>query len=267
MSMDNYILSRLRADATHAITLAEEQKVLQHQGLKGRFRELVINNILSPWLPPYCACGTGMIIQGSDNVYRDSSQDDIVIYDKSLTPPVLVSDQAPEGVFLYNSVLIRTEVKSTVTMQDARDFVASSLEISKMLVNVREGCLKSFTGAINSFLAFGTDLKNDNPDSELYRFIEALEDAGIDPLSGIISSIGIIGRGFWKIGLNLGQRVWHRLDSSLPADRLVWYVGVTSSTCFQLHTERVGSDPSQSLESGIGQYLSSPYSVAWKPAS
>jgi hypothetical protein len=89
--MDSYILNRLRADASHVLELAKQQGELQHQGIKGRFRELLINNLLAPWLPPYCECGTGMIIQGDGNVYRDSTQDDIIIYDRSITPPILVS--------------------------------------------------------------------------------------------------------------------------------------------------------------------------------
>lgn len=198
-----------------------------------------------------------MIIQGSNSVYRDSSQDDIIVYDKSLTPPVLVSSQAPEGVFLYNSVLMRTEVKSVVTAQAVKDFIASSCEVSKMTVTVREGYKKNYTGAINAFVTFGTDLRNNNPDSELMRFIGAMKETGVDPTSGIVSSICVVGRGFWKIGIDAGKRVWLRLDSL----HLVWYVGVASATCFHLHTERVGGDPAQSLESGIGLYLPSPYSA------
>src|SRR5437667_7939031 len=107
--MDSYILNRLRADAAHLLALASNESALQHQGVKGRFRELLIDNLLTPWLPPYSACGTGMII-AAENKVRQSTQDDIVIYDRSLAPPVLVSsNHAPEGVFLYNSVHARIE--------------------------------------------------------------------------------------------------------------------------------------------------------------
>ena len=88
--MDEYIINRLRADAKHVLELSGQQVVLQHQGIKGRFRELLINNLLAPWLPPYCGCGTGMIIQGKGNNHRIATQDDIIVYDKFITPPVLV---------------------------------------------------------------------------------------------------------------------------------------------------------------------------------
>jgi len=255
--MDEYIINRLRADAKHVLELSEQQVVLQHQGIKGRFRELLINNLLAPWLPPYCGCGTGMIIQGKGNKHRNSTQDDIIVYDKFITPPVLVSPQAPEGIYLYNSVLLRTEVKSKVNATSIKEFVASSKEMSQFKFQVQEGCRKEFVGAINTFVGFATDLTNDDPDSELRRFIKAMEDADVHPLSGTISVICIPGRGLWKLIMGNGNRkVWGKLTSSNSCDHLVGYVGVTSSTCFQLHTQRIGNNPVESLESGIGEFLS-----------
>jgi hypothetical protein len=62
--------------------------------------------MLMPWLPPYVLCGTGMVI-AAENKVRQFTQDDVIVYDRSLVPPVLAAaDHASEGVFLYNSVLI-----------------------------------------------------------------------------------------------------------------------------------------------------------------
>jgi hypothetical protein len=119
------------------LQLSFNEEKVQHSGLRGRFRELLIDNILSPWLPPYVACGTGTII-ASKNIRRESTQDDIILFDKSLTPPILASQSSAEGIFLYNSVLARIEVKSTVTRQFAKDFCSSSLELSKLEVSTWE---------------------------------------------------------------------------------------------------------------------------------
>ena len=120
--MNEYLLSRLRADAAHILAQARNEEQLQHQGLKGRFRELLIDNLLAPWLPPYILCGTGMII-AAENQVRQNTQDDIIIYDRSLVPPILASpNHAPEGVFLYNSVMARIEVESTLTRADLSRF-------------------------------------------------------------------------------------------------------------------------------------------------
>jgi hypothetical protein len=120
-SMDNYILERLRADAAHLLHLAANESQLQHRGLRGRFRELLIDNLLSPWLPPYIASGTGMII-ASENAIRQSTQDDVILYDRSIVPPVLVSpNHAPDGVFLYNSVIATRGVKGATLPTDSKE--------------------------------------------------------------------------------------------------------------------------------------------------
>jgi hypothetical protein len=110
--MKDYLRDRVRLDAQHAINLAAAQASLPHAGLKGRMRELVAVQLFQPWLPPYTGCGTGMVIHGGHAGFREFTQDDILIFDRTLIPPILVSDLAQEGVFLNNGVLLRVEVKS-----------------------------------------------------------------------------------------------------------------------------------------------------------
>ena len=258
--MDEYILSRLRSDATHVIALAEHESRLQHLGLKGRFRELLIDNILTPWLPPYVSCGTGMII-AAENKRRDSTQDDIIIYDKSLAPPVLASNSAPEGVFLLNSVLARVEVKSTLRRKDAKDFVKSSLEIADMKFSVRPNCVSALESPFNLLFAFASDAKGgDDPDFEVKRLHEVMAECGVDPGWGIVSMLCVPGKGFWKLGIgDGGKRVWQRMNPTSASDHLVWFVGCVSNSCFSSHARRQGRDPDIGLEGGIGEWLTHPF--------
>jgi hypothetical protein len=122
--MNIYIRERLRSDAAHLVSRAEVEQHIVHRGLRGRFRELLVDSLLAPWLPPYAACGTGVIVDGSDRA-RESSQEDIVVYDSSLLPPVYAQASAPEGVFPYDGVLARVEVKSRLTRTELR---AASLQ-------------------------------------------------------------------------------------------------------------------------------------------
>jgi hypothetical protein len=47
------------------------------------------------------------MVIAAENKVRQFTQDDVIVYDRSLVPPVLAAaDHASEGVFLYNSVLI-----------------------------------------------------------------------------------------------------------------------------------------------------------------
>jgi len=257
--MDDYILDRIRCDADHVINLAEQQKAIQHSGLKGRFRELLIDNVLAPWLPPYVVCGTGMII-AENNIKRQSTQDDIILYDKSICPPVLASNNAPEGVFLYNSVIARIEVKSTLTRDDIRKFIKSSLEISKLEFSVRPECPPGLQGAFNLLFAFNTDAQGEaNPDYHLKRLIEEMVASKQDPVGGIVSMLCIPGKGFWKIGINNNKRIWQRLGSDDPRDHLAWFVGCISNSCFEQHALRQGRMPSTGIEAGIGMYLAHPF--------
>ncbi len=229
-------------------------------GMRGRFRELLIDNALQPWLPPYAHCGTGMII-ANENHIRGSNQDDIVIYDTTLAPPILSSSgHAPEGVFLYNSVLARIEVKSTLTREDVRSFVSSSLDIARLRHTVKAGISVPFLGAFNLLFGFNSDARgNGDPDFQLRRLTEEMTHQGCDPLSGLVSMICIPGEGFWKIGEEEGKRTWHRLDSNDADDHLAWFIACVSSSCYSEHAAKQGRDPKQGLDAGIGLYFPSPY--------
>lgn len=261
--MDNYIVNRVRAAAKHTLELSEIETSLPHKGLRGRFRELLIDNILVPWLPPYTQCGTGMII-AAENLFRESTQDDIIIYDRSLVPPVLASSlHAPEGIFLYNSVLARVEVKSTLTRADIRAFVSSSLEIAKLKHSVQAGCDTPFTSTFNFLFAFASDaIGEGEPDYQLRRLIECMTELDCDPLSGIVSMLCIPSSGFWKIGEVGGKRAWLRLSLNTPADNLAWFIGCISNTCYLEHARKQGRDPNRGLEGGIGMYFPAPYETA-----
>jgi hypothetical protein len=257
--LDDYIINRLRADSAHLLILADKESLLQHKGLRGRFRELLIDNILAPWLPPYTSCGTGMII-AAQNAVREATQDDVIVYDRSLTPPVLASStHAPEGVFLYNSVIARIEVKSTLTRAAIKDFVKASREISALKFTA-QGHIGGLTGAVNLLFAYDSDAKNvDDPDYQLRRVIDVVREQGIDPLAGIVSNVCIPPYGFWKLGEAEGTRCWQRLQVDDAASRVAWFVGCISHTCFTAHAQRQGRDPKLGLEGGIGLYLPHPF--------
>ncbi len=256
--MDNYILEQLRAAAAHAIDLARKEDAVPHGPLRGRFREILIDNLLTPWLPPFCQCGMGMIIEDR-NKMRQSTQDDVIVYDGSLAPPILKSVGAPEGVFLYNSVLLRLEVKSTLSLAGVRDFVDASREIAQMNVTVQPGCVTKFDSAYNLLVAYASDSKGDT-DFELTRLKQVMTEKKMDCLSGTISAICVVGKGFWKLGsTDSGENTWKRLDSDDPRDHLAWLVGMCSSSSFDAHARRLGREPAQGVESGIGAYLPSPF--------
>ncbi len=101
------------------------------------------------------------------------------------------------SAFLYNSVLGRIEVKSTVDIDKIREFCKSSKEISELKLSAE----KPFDGAFNTLFAYKSKEENNkDKDFELKRLIKVLKEQNIDPLSGIVSAICVVTKGFWKIG-------------------------------------------------------------------
>lgn len=255
--VNEYLLQRLRADAAHLLLLAENEGKLKNPGVKGRFRELLIDNILSPWLPPDVHCGTGMIV-GSNNERKEATQDDVVLYAKGICPPILVSKNAPEGIFLYNSVLARIEVKSCLNNTELTKFLRATKEIASLKLAVRDGCTNQFTGTLNFLFAYKSDL-TPGQDSELKRLISAMSKQSIEPLSGIVSMLCVPGRGFYKIGIEHGKRVWQKHLSDDPRDHIAWFVACLSNSCFEYLIQRQGRNSTNSLEVGVGFYLDHPF--------
>jgi len=256
MKIDNYILERLRADAAHTIALAECEDAIQHPGLRGRLREILIANLLSPWLPPFCKCATGMIIE-TKNKPRKSTQDDILVVDQSLAPPILANVDGPEGVFLFNSVLLRIEVKSKITRQGISDFIDASSEVAQMQFDKQPECKTQFIKPYSILAAFNSDSESDDWDFEYKRFRKVLKEKDCPPaLNGFVSALCVVNKGFWFLkGFGERTRSWCRLDTESKVDRLVWMVCKASNTAYRAHVERQGRNPSQGLEGGIGNCI------------
>jgi hypothetical protein len=173
--MNTYIRSRLRADAAHLVARAKAEEFIVHKGLRGRFRELLVDAILAPWLPPYAACGTGMIVDIDDKV-REATQEDIVIFDRSLVPAVFAHNSAMEGVFPFDGVLSRVEVKSILTRADLRRAVLASKEIYEMHFCGPHGGTAAMP--ISAIFAFKSDLTGDAVD-ELTRLLSVVDECGL----------------------------------------------------------------------------------------
>lgn len=115
-----------------------------------------------------------------------------------------------------------------------------------------------FTKPYNSLIAFKSRL-SDEWDNEVRRLCKAMQKRAIDPLSGCVSAICVVERGYWFIkDFEKDTRSWCRLDEpDSKEDRLARFVCHASNMAYKAHAERQGRDSSKGLESGIG-WLSSP---------
>jgi hypothetical protein len=107
----NQYQALLRGKVASAILQARMSAKLSHQGLKGSVLEILLSQLFRPLLPSDIGVGTGQIIEANSD--RMSPQIDIVIYNKSILPPILIDSNL--GLFPIESVLYTIEVKTTLT--------------------------------------------------------------------------------------------------------------------------------------------------------
>lgn len=254
--MNTYIRERMRADAGHVVARAKGEESLVHKGLRGRFRELLVDTLLTPWLPAPAACGTGMIVDVHDRV-REATQEDIVVFDRSLVPPVLAHASALEGVFPVDGVLARVEVKSTLTREEVRKSVLAAKEIYEM--QYADGPASVLP--ISAIFAFSSDLKG-NPVDELSRLLGVAEEHGLHyrlpckDVPGPISAICVAGRGAWSFaGTGKKDARWIQAKTDKPHEEILHFVGTISNSCFAVGADRRGLGEIKGNAGGIGRFV------------
>jgi hypothetical protein len=248
----NYILDRLRLDSRHVLSLAAHEGAIGHPGVKGRFRELFLSNVLQPWLPASINCGTGLIIDHEQRVV-EAGQEDIIIFDPLLGPAIFASAQSGDGVYLFDSALCRIEVKSSVSKADLDDFAATSAAVGAMELAVGPGVHPTVFGALNLMLGFTSEIA---VGKEIEFLRGAIARQGAEPESGIVSGLCIADRGLWTLGETDGIRHWKELDIADAGDPLAFFVGFVSNSVFAQRAARLGLQP---LGGGVGLYIGHPF--------
>ncbi len=81
---------RMDASIERAMNEAADCRGLDHQGLVGEVRQILVENLLKPLLPEGVQIGTGKI---TDSMGRLSAQTDVIIYDRRTVPPVLYDEK------------------------------------------------------------------------------------------------------------------------------------------------------------------------------
>jgi hypothetical protein len=244
--MDNYVFDRIIIDAHRVVALAKQQSNLEHPGLKGRFRELLVDGILEPWLPATVQCATGTVVS-SRNCFRSKTQEDILLIDQSISPLVLIKPHVQEGVYMRNSVLARIEVKSSLDSSGFEGFKKSCDEYHRIGLDLdteRFEAKKINMQEINMLFAFKSSVQKDT----VFSWFSSITE-------GSISAVCVLEHGFWRLNKNPGWDQYSCQTTNVEAERLAAFVGLISNTAFSQHISAQGRDRLSSLESGIGQYF------------
>jgi hypothetical protein len=107
-----------------AMASANASSSIKHSLLKGRLREIVVSELIQPFLTPHTKIATGTIV---DHYGNQSNQIDVILYDERITPPVLLT--ASEGIIPCHSVLATIEVKSSLNRTELRKAVENARSV------------------------------------------------------------------------------------------------------------------------------------------
>jgi len=116
MTIKNQYQELLRSKITSALEQANAAAGFTHTGVKGTILELLIGQLFQPLLPSDIGVGTGQIIDSYSGEL--SGQIDIILYNKSILPPILIDEKT--GIFPIESVLYTIEVKTTLNATELK---------------------------------------------------------------------------------------------------------------------------------------------------
>jgi hypothetical protein len=174
----------------HAVTRARACSGVDHAGMRGTFREIVVADLLRPLLPADLEIGTGKVISADGQTSR---QHDIIIYDRSILPPFMFD--GTNGLFPVESVAYVVEVKSMLTLNELRSAHDAAMELAGFSYRSGEHDIDDqpvchdYIKCLSVLFAFATDL---TASTDLQRYEQLL--AGAPPA---IKSICVADAGFW----------------------------------------------------------------------
>lgn len=182
----------------YATRLAQDVDSLRHQGVKGRFREIAINELFKPMLRNGIDITTGTII---DSTGKESDQMDIIIYSSDILPPFM--KLLEQSCVPVEACLQVVEVKSTLNAREIKDAIkkAKSIKSLRILnsgpmtilesVQTSPPPIRPKVDSIFTLFAFNSDLVN-SADNEFKRYQKYI------PYSpSPINDVCVVGGGYW----------------------------------------------------------------------
>lgn len=227
---NNLIRERFLTAIGGAIKEADDAGKVDHSGLAGQFREIVLSKMLVPILPPEVKCGTGKL---TDMNGKLTKQIDIILYSKQILPPSLYDEK--NGIFPVESCLYSIEVKSTVTSQELKLAIENARSIRKLSLLptthlvAGDEITKPTVFPITALFGFSSDLSG-NGKNDLDRYREWDEKADEDPAIGVIC---IRGKGYWYFSGRKSKQ-WKYFPSTSDFEEVLCFFGGLTNTIPQI---------------------------------
>lgn len=166
---------------------------MENAGLKGALREILIADLFRPLLPTDIGVATGLVISSFHN--KQSAQQDIVLFDRRILPPLLF--ERGLAIIPVEAALVTVEVKSCL----------SATELKKAIENARLLRDLDLLGGIRDDGGKFADVQTSGPQPLLFALESDLSSAGktevqrCAELNGdgpaLLRGICIAGKGSW----------------------------------------------------------------------
>jgi hypothetical protein len=171
----------------YALEASRAVAELEHQGLKGAIREVLIADLFQPLLPADIGVATGVLVSSFDE--RQSAQQDIIVFDRRILPPILF-EQGP-AIIPIESVLAVIEVKSRLTATELQKAHANVASVRDLFMVQNENQAEVTSAPMTLLFALDTDLVVGGI-TERDRYVSYFGD-GPPTIRGIC----VAGRCFW----------------------------------------------------------------------
>jgi len=228
-NVEEVTMALLVARIGQALAEAEAISALPHTGLRGRFREILVGNLLKPLLPPTCSILHGTTVDPNGrrfipSVVRERSassgfpddgggggeaevrvdklktEDDILIVDEDILPPFFRGEG--EGIVPLDAVVGRIEAKSRLTTPELRDAILGATQFRRLRFS------KATKHTLQAIFAFKSDLKEKSEYRRLIECLSAMKGSGEPP----VHSLCVPRAGYWFFGSVPGRaNGWHHV--------------------------------------------------------
>ena len=186
---------------------------LEHPYLIGKFKEILLDQLIKPMLSSGYGTGSGKITDAQNNT---SNEVDILIYSKELIPPVLFSENL--GVYPSESVLSCIEVKSMLDTGELKD-TFDKYKTIKGTIKCEAGEYDENDNPVNHKLFdFSRDLFAFDSIQDIFEIYKGIdENYKIEP---IINNICVIDIGCWGFWANK----WNFVPANAEHEEVIAYL-------------------------------------------
>src|SRR6266508_4002978 len=191
-AVDNLIREFVMQDISAALESFEITKKVEHQGLKGKAREIFVQKLFESLLSHDFRFGSGTI---TDRHGKQARETDVILYCPEIMPARDPDEAA--GYFPVEACIYTIEVKSTVSKAEISDAIKKGQALDQLESIFFSNRGPASTRPITVLFGFSSDLKS-GPDQEFNRFRSMINEAGLNRFGlPSVRVFCIVGKGYW----------------------------------------------------------------------